>query len=193
MNYDGQVVVYSHDGIKLSAGSKCGSVTGVHAHDDEYQFEVLLSGKSRSIIKNQQDIVLPGFIEVYNPADLHEIDYQNTESIIFHLQIDVVKKIHREIETCSQEPIFNTSIKNRLNIPLPFLYQEMVILKNISELTHTNTTIDDYQENKVLTLLRLLLEQSSHTHKYLPAAERASFNKVKKAPSPSNTEEKQRL
>ena len=181
MNYDGQLAVYSQNGIKLSVGSKCGSITGLHAHDNEYQFEVLLSGKSRSLFKNEHELVLPGHIEIYNPAELHEIDYRGTESFIFHLQKDDFKEIFRDERARTQEPIFNNAVKKKLNIPLSFLYQEITILKNISEITHQSTTINTYKEDKVLTLLKLLLEQSEDTNKYLNTLDRSSHHKVEKA------------
>lgn len=181
MNYDNQFTVYSRDGIRLDAGSKCGSVTGLHAHDDEYQLEVLLSGESHSLVEKNQEKILPGFIDVYNPADLHEIDYRNTESFIFHLKIDALKKIFSEMGSHYQQPVFDSASRKKLQIPLSFLHHEIMILQNISEISPLNPAIEVYQENKVLTLLRLILGEIGDVNKYLNTVDPCSQHKVEKA------------
>lgn len=181
MNYDKQFVVYSHDGIQLDIGSKCGSVTGLHTHDDEYQLEVLLSGESHSLFKKKQEKVLPGFIDVYNPADLHEVNYINTESLIFHLKINAVKKIYSEIDLGYLQPVFDSTLREKLQIPLSFLQHEISLLKDLSEISQLNTTLEMYKENKVLTLLRLILGEIGNVNKRFNTANSCSQNKVEKA------------
>lgn len=181
MNYDKQFVVYSRDGIRLDIGSKYGSVTGLHSHDDEYQLEVLLSGESHSLFKKKQEKILPGFIDVYNPTDLHEVDYRNTESFIFHIRIDVIKKIYSEMGLCYQQPMFDSALRKKLQIPLSFLNHEITLLKDINEISPLNTTIEIYQENKVYTLLRLMLGAIGDVNEYLINVDSCSQNKVEKA------------
>jgi len=181
MNYDNQRSIYSHNGIRLDVGAKYGSITGLHSHDDEYQFEVLLSGESNCIFKKRSEKILPGFIDVYNPADLHEINYKNTESFIFHLHIDAAKKIYTEMGLHHQQPLFDSTQSKKLNLPLPFLCHEIAILKNIEEITELNPTIQLYKENKILTLLKLILEESDNINQYLPTVDYCSQIKVEKA------------
>src|SRR5579862_3905731 len=158
MNFDKQILVYSKAGVRLDIGSKLGSITGVHDHDTEYQFEVLLSGKSRSMLNKKDAAVFPGYIDVYNPADLHEIDYQNTESFIFHVQTEAVKQILSEMGCGYKEPLFDPSLRKKVNIDLSILNQEINILEKIAFLP-SNSTIEIYKENKALTLLKLILKE----------------------------------
>lgn len=181
MNYDKQFAVYSRDGIQLDIGSKCGSVTGLHSHDDEYQLEVLLHGESHSLFKKKQEKILPGIIDVYNPTDLHEVDYRSTESLIFHLKIDVVKKIYSEMGLCYQQPVFDSTLRKKIQIPLSFLAHEMTLLKDLKEISQLNSTIEIYQESKVFTLLRLMLGEIGNVNEFLSTVDPCSQNKVKKA------------
>lgn len=181
MNYDNQFAIYSRDGIRLDIGSKYGSVTGFHSHDDEYQLEILLSGQSHSLLKKKQEKILPGFIDVYNPTDLHEVDYRNTESFIFHLKIDAVKKIYSEMGLCYQQPVFDSALRKKLQIPLSFLDHEIALLRNIGDISQLNSTIEIYQENKVLTLLKLILGEIGNVNQYLNTVDPCSQNKVEKA------------
>lgn len=179
MSYDKQYVIYSQEGIELSLGEKLGSVTGIHAHESEYQFEVLLSGKSRSLLSNEETLN-PGFIEVYNPTDKHEIEYCNTESFIFHVHINALNKTYRELQPSSTPPIFDNSIKKECDIPLSILHQEMAILKKMNEISHLNPKMAAYQKNKVLLLLRSILTGCDNIHDHSSWKEQAKRNKVRK-------------
>lgn len=159
MNFDKQIEIYSHQGIRLEVGSKYGSVTGPHTHDNEYQIEILLSGKSQSLINKNDIAVMPGYIDLYNPAELHEINYKNTESFIFHLEIGTIKKMYNEIGNFHQHPVFESSLRKKLNLPLFFLQQEIFILKNIINTPKSNSTVKLYLENKVMMLLNFILEE----------------------------------
>jgi AraC-like DNA-binding protein len=102
---------------------------------------------------------MPGYIDVYNPADLHEVDYRNTESVIFHLKMDAVKKIYGEIGGSYQHPEFDSSVRKKFNLPLSFLRDEMNILKNVQKISQSNSTLDAYCESKVLMLLSIVLDE----------------------------------
>lgn len=181
MNFDKQILVFSKAGVRLDIGSKLGSITGVHDHDKEYQFEVLLSGKSLSMLNKKDAAVFPGHVNVYNPADLHEIDYQNTESFIFHLQAEAVKHIQSEMGCGYKEPIFDPFLRKKLNIDLSILNQEIKILEKIN-LLPSNSTIEMYKENKALTLLKLILKEiqtENISHKNLDYFSRTKVEKAK--------------
>lgn len=181
MNYDNQLEVYSCDGIRLDVGPKRGSVTGIHAHNDEYQFEVLLSGQSYSTLKNNGRKIQPGVIDVYNPGDLHEVHYQTTESFIFHVRGDVIADIYREMKPPYQQPVFKASQDKPLRVPTHLLCNEIAHLKMLKEPSKTGTTLEVYKEGKVLLLLRLILSELGDTIKHLDTVDSDSKYKVEKA------------
>jgi len=156
MKIDEQTVAYSKDGIHLEIGQKYGAIDNPHSHDDEYQIELILKGRSQNIADQRCGDVTPGYIDIYNPSDMHQTNYLHTDSFIFHVQLNALKKIYNEMNIFKREPIFNPMVSKKSNIPLAFLTHELQILKELQVVPSSNM-IEMYKEQKVLALLKLML------------------------------------
>jgi AraC-like DNA-binding protein len=155
MKMDKQTVAYSKDGIHLEIGSKCGAIDEPHSHSNEYQIEVLFSGTAKNISADNPE-VFPGYIDIYNPNDSHQTDYRDTDSFIFSIELNALKKIYSDMNVFQNEPIFNPKINKQCGIPLELLTQELRFLKQL-EMVPVSNSIELYKEYKVLNLLKLIL------------------------------------
>lgn len=156
MKVDKQTVSYSKQGIHLEIGKKYGAIECPHSHDDEYQFEILLEGTAKNLANKNHEIVIPGYINAYNPGDSHQTCYADTNSFIFHIKLDAMKKMYDEINISQNEPIFNSIMNKQCSVPLPLLKQEIQSLKELQNISLSKAS-NLYKEDKVLTILKLFL------------------------------------
>lgn len=181
MKIDEQTVAYSKDGIHLEIGQKYGAIDNPHSHDDEYQIELILQGRSQNIADQRCGAVTPGYIDIYNPGDRHQINYRNTDSFIFHVKLNALKKIYNEMNIYQREPMFNPMVSKKSNIPIAFLVHERQILKEL-QVAPLSDMIDMYKEQKVFTLLKLLLRdvEDSNVNTHLRTIDYYSRQKMLK-------------
>ena len=104
MKIDKQFVFYSKQGVHLEIGQKQGYIPKPHAHENEYQIELILSGESQDFFNQKNKKVISGYIDVYNPGESHQTNYRNTNSFIFHIKSEMMKQIYREFNPVCLAP-----------------------------------------------------------------------------------------
>lgn len=155
MKIDKQSIAYSRDGIHLEIGEKQGFNEEPHSHSDEYQIEILLTGTANDIA-DENNKINPGNIAIYNPNETHQTHYHDTDSFIFHIKLDAIKKIYHEMNVFHFDPLFDPNKHTKCSIPISLLATELQLLKDLQSIPDTNS-IEIYKECKALQLLKVLL------------------------------------
>ena len=156
MKLDEQVAIYSENGIHLEIGAKQGAIPEPHLHHDDYQIEVLLKGEADNLYEATPKII-PGYINVFNPGQLHLTEYHSTDSFIFNIKLSVIKSLLETMNLQPYEPCYDTSRLSRFSIPTAILAQEIQLLQQAHIYALQDNTLLMYKEDKVLSLLRLVL------------------------------------